>query len=300
MTKKASLTVTSNRVSIKLRTGLSDVEEERIKDFFIVVATELEDFPHALRVFSLVKITYLLGIRKGKFVKSFEYMNKEILKVLVGSQAHGLATPDSDFDFRGVFVTPTSEILKLGGKVYQTNWIEGEVDDTSWELSHFLQMAVKSNPTILEVFLAPLVITHKENNRPEYIGPGNIFTEKFPLVWSSKGVHDAFIGYAHNQRKKFLDNKDNRNNKFAAAAARVLYNAYELLTTGTFTLRIIDTEVGQIVKRFKNGEYEHGEVMQHLHTWEQKVHDAFDNTPHHETDLDAVNEFLLKVRRENW
>lgn len=34
-----------------------------------------------------------------------------ILKVIVGSQAHGLATPASDFDYRGVFVVPTKEIL---------------------------------------------------------------------------------------------------------------------------------------------------------------------------------------------
>mgnify|MGYP001501964861 CR=1 FL=1 len=43
-----------------------------------------------------------------------------ILKVLVGSRAHGLSTETSDYDYRGVFVQPTETILSLGGKVQTT------------------------------------------------------------------------------------------------------------------------------------------------------------------------------------
>lgn len=221
-------------------------------------------------------------------------MNKEILKVIVGSQAHGLATPESDFDYRGVFVTPTSEILRIGGKVHETSWIEGQEDNTSWELGHFLQMATKSNPTILETFLSPLA---------KLDGVTSLTRELqalFPHVWSSQGVADAFIGYSHNQRKKFLDNKDNRASKYAAVAARVLYNAWELLTTGTFTIRIADTPVGEVVRSFKEGRYEHGAVMQHIHYWEGMVRQAFNDNPKKEVNLEVVNEFLLKVRRSNW
>jgi len=41
---------------------------------------------------------------------------KIILKVLVGSRAHGLANKDSDYDYRAVYVLPTSKILSLGYK----------------------------------------------------------------------------------------------------------------------------------------------------------------------------------------
>lgn len=34
---------------------------------------------------------------------------KQVLKVLVGSRAHGLHNQDSDFDYRGVYVAPTSD-----------------------------------------------------------------------------------------------------------------------------------------------------------------------------------------------
>ena len=37
-----------------------------------------------------------------------------ILKVLTGSRAYGLDTPESDYDYHGVYVTPTSELLAIG------------------------------------------------------------------------------------------------------------------------------------------------------------------------------------------
>ena len=37
-----------------------------------------------------------------------------ILKVVVGSHAHGLAGPESDKDFRSVFILPTAELFRVG------------------------------------------------------------------------------------------------------------------------------------------------------------------------------------------
>lgn len=213
----------------------------------------------------------------------------DILKIIVGSQAHGLATPQSDYDYRGVFVVPTEEILKIGNKKKNTSWIEGKVDDTSWELEHFLMMATKSNPTILETFLAPV----------EYINEdGEELRALFDKVWSSRGVRDAFVGYGLNQRKKFLDDKDGRRDKYAAAYARTLVNAYELLTTGTFTVRIADLEVGVQIRRFKDGDYTTGELIEFSERMMKKVDEAYEKNPDKETDMDAINAFLIKMRKK--
>ena len=40
-----------------------------------------------------------------------------ILRVLVGSHAHGLADPDSDRDFRSVYVIPTIELFRLDSSI---------------------------------------------------------------------------------------------------------------------------------------------------------------------------------------
>ena len=215
----------------------------------------------------------------------------EILKVIVGSQAHGLATPESDTDYRGVFVQPTSEILKIGGHTRTTSWIEGNDDDTSWEIGHFLFLSMKSNPTILETYLSPIFYSNEL---------GRELRDLFPYVWDSKAVRDAFIGYGLNQRKKMLEDKDKRPNKYAAAYLRVLYNAFQLLSTGTFTIKIADTEIGETVRRFKAGEFSKGEAIDTCNFWQLRVEDAFNKNPDHKPDLDKINDFLLKVRKNFW
>lgn len=222
---------------------------------------------------------------------------KEILKVLVGSQAHGLATSESDFDYRAVFVLPTKELLKLGGNTKSTNWIEGKEDNTSWELAHFLNMAVHCNPTILEVFLAPAVFIPTLLERPEL---GRELRDLFPYVWNSKAVMDAFIGYGLNQRKKFLDKKDARPGKYGVAYLRTLYQAKELLTTGTFTIKVGDTPIGQMLKDIKANNVLAGEIIQTCLDLEDDVREAYKNNSQKKTDLEPINEFLLKVRKEYW
>lgn len=229
----------------------------------------------------------------------------EILKVLVGSQAHGLANKDSDFDYRAVFVVPTSELLSLGAKPKTTSWLEGKEDNTSWELAHFLNMAYHCNPTILECFLAPLICSHSKTIADDTCQAHHPLAFElralFPHVWNSVDVSNAFVGYGLNQRKKFLDDKEGRGPKFAVAYLRTLYQAYELLTTGTFTVRIGDLEViGELLKDWKAGKYDVGEVVGLCYDWEQKVKKAFKDNPDKQTNREPINEFLLKVRKENW
>lgn len=220
--------------------------------------------------------------------------NKQILKVIVGSQAHGLATPESDFDYRGVFIVPTSTLLALGvQKVHNTNWIEGNDDDTSWELGHFLNLATHCNPTILETFLAPRLDS-------ETTEEGRVLCSLFPYIWNSKDVYNAFRGYSKNQQKKFLDEKDTRPHKYASAYLRVLYQGVQLLTTGTFPVDFRDTPIYGSLRRWKNKDYTIGEVMTLTKEWEDTFAKAFEENPDKQTDMKPINEFLLKVRRENW
>ena len=117
----------------------------------------------------------------------------------MGSRAHHLDNEQSDYDYRTVFLQPTSEILKLGVKQTKTDWNEKEEhnkDETGWELGHFMFLATKCNPTILECFLAPVI---------EATDEGIELRKQFSRVWNSIGVFNAFRGYGFNQRKKFLD-----------------------------------------------------------------------------------------------
>lgn len=222
-----------------------------------------------------------------------------LLKVLVGSRAHGLHTETSDYDYRGVFAWPTSAIVGMGLKQRETFWVEGDkdengkLDDTAWELGHFCHLATQCNPIILEVFAAPRV----EFDRDGY---GESLRALFPYVWEPKRVRDAFIGYGINQLKKLLDDKDGRPNKYAVAYLRVLYQGYHLLTHGVLPVDLREHPlVYTVLKRWRAGEFTKGEVVDECLNWRILVEEAAaecKQVPDHS----KVSEFLVHFRKEHW
>jgi uncharacterized protein len=78
-----------------------------------------------------------------------------ILEAVIGSHAYGLATPESDVDRRGVFVAPTEAFWRLEKPPTS---VEGpSPEQLSWEVEHFCRLGLKSNPTVLETLVSPLV-----------------------------------------------------------------------------------------------------------------------------------------------
>lgn len=245
-------------------------------------------------------------------------MIKIILKSLVGSKAHGLDAPESDTDIRGIFSLPTSEILSLGYKEKSTDWVEGEkIDSTSYEIRHFLNLAMHSNPSILEVLRGPIVETTEW---------GQELKSLFPCLWTSKNVLDAFRGYSLNQRKKFIEDKE-RPNKFAVAYLRVLLLGIELLRNGTMTVNVAEQEAlpcmdgatirsipstifkagswdvptnASVLMGVKRGVYSKGSIIDLAVYLEEILVGAYNANPNHVNDQDQINAFLLKVRKANW
>ena len=218
----------------------------------------------------------------------------EILKVLVGSQAHGLADENSDYDYRSVYVLPTSKILSLNYKYTGNDWIEGDTDNVSYEIGHFLQLALKCNPSILEVFKAP-IITYTEE--------GLILRKLFPFVWNSHDAFNAFVGYGLNQRKKFLERKEGRPRKYAVAYLRTLINLFDLLHDGDFSVDITKHyEEAEILKRWKAGSYTTGEVIEKTEFMTNLCQGLMDNSQieKHQNNKERVNDFLLTIRRRYW
>jgi len=218
---------------------------------------------------------------------------QELFKCLVGSRAHGLNDETSDYDYRGVFAVPTTRILGLGANPKTTHWIEGDVDDTSWEIGHFLHLATKCNPTILEAFCSPLKSTTKA---------GDMVRALFPHVWNSRGVFDAFRGYSMNQRKKFLDDKDGRAWKFAVAYIRTLWQGTHLLYHGVLPINVQEVEpvMHQMLRAIRNQEMTRGQVLDLATKLERDIATAYEENSDKETNLEAVNEALLYIRRIYW
>lgn len=215
---------------------------------------------------------------------------KQILKVLVGSHAYGLARETSDMDYRGVFITPTSELLKIQSP--HSNRVEGDGDDVNYEVGHFLNLALKSNPSVLELFVAPLV--------GDVLVEGIELRGLFPHVWSSRGVLDAFQGYSQSQQKRMLLEEDyNRKWKFAVAYIRVLLQAESLLTYGELPIAIPLFAYNDL-KDVRDGHWTVGNVMDWVADLKEGVFAAYKNNPDKHSNPEPVNEFLLALRKENW
>ncbi len=210
-----------------------------------------------------------------------------ILKVLIGSQAHGLAAAESDADYRSVYVLPTTELFRVGFRPQGPRLSKDNGDLTAWEVGLFLNLALECYPLVLETLLAPIV---------EADAWGQALRELFPALWEPQLAHDAFLNYAQNQRKKFLDKKDGRPEKYAAAYIRVLYNLCELLENGRFTVRIVDTPIGPEIARLKSGAYRVGEMIDLGEQWTAEAAGRLARC-RHRPDRNAVDEFAVRLRK---
>ena len=91
-----------------------------------------------------------------------EIETRENIKILhcieSGSRAWGFASPDSDYDVRFVYARPIEHYLRLDKKRDVIEWqLDDTLDINGWDVSKFLQLLYKSNPTTFEWNSSPIV-----------------------------------------------------------------------------------------------------------------------------------------------
>ena len=143
----------------------------------------------------------------------------------VGSRAYGTSSDASDWDFKGVYVAPTSAFVRLSGDSltrpvrFQTD----ELDVTVYELRQFYQLAAKANPTALEILWSPC----KENITG---GCGHVLHRTRPHFLSSL-ARVTYLGYAQSCHKSALDKTTTNQRKFKMHSLRLLDAGLHLLQT---------------------------------------------------------------------
>jgi len=178
-----------------------------------------------------------------------EHKTTQIAKVLVGSRLHGLHTPTSDYDYRGIHISSLADVLSPFKTLKNTMWIEGDEDNTSYELADFCKQAVHGNATILEVFFSDELIStssiHKE------------LQANWTKFMDTKRFIEASRGYAHNQWNKFYNFEDVGGNgqyrtaKFAVAFLRVMWQCEQFLLTGEFKCNLKDSDLYPLMMKIK-------------------------------------------------
>lgn len=225
---------------------------------------------------------------------------KQIAKVLVGSRLHGLHTPISDFDYRGIHIHALKDKLSPFQTLKNTSWIEGDEDNTSYELADFCKMAVKGNATNLEVFFSNEILEtsaiHKE------------MRENWLKFMDTEAFVKASLGYAKNQKTKFEDRNpvgvkgQFRRHKFAVAYARVMWQCIEFLKTGEFKCQIEHGEFRDKLLRWKN-DWSDDFTMEAIETFyqmEAELEEAWLNTKYlYKPDIAWIEDFIYRAYNED-
>ncbi len=121
-----------------------------------------------------------------------------IFATISGAHLYGFASPDSDFDLRGVHVLPLKTVLSLDDG-QQTVEKEGiydglEIDLVTHDAAKFFDLMLKRNGYVLEQLLSPLVVfTTPEHEELKTIAPSCI---------TRHHVHH-YLGFAATQWKLF-------------------------------------------------------------------------------------------------
>ena len=148
-----------------------------------------------------------------------------VYRATAGSHAYGLSTPTSDRDARAVYVPPTAWHWSLQKPPEQVESIRDGVDSVTFEVEKFVRLALKGNPTALEILYSPLF---------EVLGPAGEALRALRPAFLSNAAPAAYHGFAQAQaalvRRKASDGRAWQ--KPAMHLVRLLHAGAHLCRTG--------------------------------------------------------------------
>ena len=225
--------------------------------------------------------------------------NKILAKVVVGSRLHRLNTPESDWDYRGIYQAPLKDVLSPFKNLKNTSWIEGNVDDTSYELREFCKMVTKGNATYIEIFFSDMVIETSPAHQE--------MRENWLKFMDVHNFIQASLGYARNQQHKFGLYEDVgavgqlRTAKFVIAFLRVLWQCEQFLLTGEFKCSLETCDMRDFLKSIKGKSREELDIplcYEYMEKMYARITKAQEQCPAErlnlKPDIPYIEDFLLR------
>lgn len=195
-------------------------------------------------------------------MQAYQLNDQDILfQHVAGSRLFKLNVETSDEDVRGVYAVPP-EWRTFVNLTYNTKFNASEVsrdgqDDKLYELTHFMELVLKQNPTILET----IHIDPTDTN--VVIGtPHPVWCELYELYhvkpMVSQKLIGGLIGYASAQRQRLhnlfqtLGDQDSceslKARKHAMHVMRLMYQARHLMDTGKFVVVLPEEQREHLLK----------------------------------------------------
>lgn len=222
-----------------------------------------------------------------------------LLGGVVGSHAYGLNTPQSDVDFLGMYAAPTVDLLRLQEPSQTTVFLDP--DATFHEAKKFVHLVTKGNPTVTELlFLDRYTVVHPL---------GQALVDVRTQLLCAHRVRNSYLGYATSQFARLWGRADGsfsadtrkRTAKHARHLLRLVEQGFQLYSTGTITLRLEDPQRfhdfgEEVASDLTSGLVAANAVLAEA----EKRFDATTSALADSVDMDAVNDWLLMVRRRFW
>lgn len=226
-----------------------------------------------------------------------------LIEGVVGSQSYGLATPESDIDYMGVYLEPRDTFLGLHPVLEKDLTVHSTSDDkdtTFHEVGKFMRLALKSNPSILELLWLP------DEQYTEISDDGYALIDCRHWFASATLVKNAYLGYATQQfkllerRGDFGSDMKKRTEKHARHLYRLLIQGFGLYRTGRLDVRLTDEEAiwvrefGYRVGHENDLDLARAEMTQYERWFDEKQPHVRD-----EPNVEAANTLLLNIRNQN-
>jgi predicted nucleotidyltransferase len=232
-----------------------------------------------------------------------------ILLCEIGSTAHGTGVGTDDFDMMGVFVESPEYVIgtsTLDHVVLSTGDNESintneDADLTLYSLRKFARLAAHGNPSILNVFFAPILASTPLGNR----------IRESAHLFVSQQAKWRYLGYMRQQMERLegtrgqkrvkrpdLEVKYGFDTKYAYHVLRLGLQGTELLTTGRVSIPIAEPDRTELIG-VRTGAMTRAEFMERAAVVENELKELEGCLPER-PDWSAIDRFLIETHREAW
>lgn len=237
-----------------------------------------------------------------------------ILRGLVGSTVHGVATGGDDRDEQGIAVEPPEYVIGLRHFEQWTNRTQpdgvrsgpGDLDVTVYGLRKWTRLALGGNPSIILLLFVPL------EHLTVRTGLGDELRAR-AYAFAARSAARPFLGYMIAQRQRLAGERGGMrvkrpelvaeygfDSKYAGHVIRLGYQGIEFLETGRITLPMPEKE-RQHVLDVRRGRVPLHDVLSQSGELEQRLRDLAETSPlPPKPDYEAVERFLLQAYQYEW
>lgn len=233
-----------------------------------------------------------------------EFNGKLLMLTVSGSHLYGWESPDSDVDYRGVYIAGTENFLKLHKpKTFNINELV-PYDLELKELGHYLDLGISGNCNVLDQLHSKFIYRTPEILEVKQLIMNNI---------TRAGVYGSYEGLArHNYKEFILNNKGQTYKKYLYVIRSLLAGIY-VLQTGRVEPNMVELnkyfklpEVKTLLRHKREGSEEQevddlvfsGQLDELISSLMERIDDAYikSKIPLEREDYEDVNNWLLKKR----